>query len=59
MDGEKFVANIMIQNLDDLNWDINANGGIDLEKMTKIFPLDGMTLAGKVKADIQTKGKIS
>ena len=59
MDGEKFVANMTIQNLDDYNWDIKVNGGVDLEKMTKIFPLDGMTLAGKVKADIQTKGKMS
>ena len=59
MDGEKFVASMIIQNLDDYNWDIKANGGVDLEKMTKIFPIDGMTLAGKVKADIQTKGKMS
>ncbi|MEQ8425372.1 MAG: AsmA-like C-terminal region-containing protein, partial [Cyclobacteriaceae bacterium] len=59
MDGEKFTANMVIQNLDDYNWDVKANGGIDLEKMTKIFPLEGMTLAGKVNADIQTKGKMS
>lgn len=59
MDGEKFVADMTIQNLDDYNWDVRANGGIDLEKMTKIFPIEGMTLAGKVKADIQTKGKMS
>lgn len=59
MDGEKFVANMNIQNLDDYNWDIKANGGLDLEKMTKIFPMEGMTLVGKVKADIQTKGKMS
>lgn len=59
MDGEKFIANMIIQNLDDYNWDIKANGGIDLEKMTKIFPIEGMTLAGKVNADIQTKGKMS
>ena len=59
MDGEKFVADMTIQNLDDYNWDIKANGGVDLEKMTKIFPLEGMTLAGKVKADLQTKGKMS
>lgn len=59
MDGEKFVANMNIQNLDDYTWDVKANGGLDLEKMTKIFPIEGMSLAGKVKADIQTKGKMS
>lgn len=59
MDGEKFNADLVVQNLDDYTWDLNANGGIDLEKMTKVFPVDGMTLAGKVKADIHTKGKYS
>ncbi len=59
MDGEKFVADMIIKNLDDYNWDVKVNGGIDLEKMTKIFPIEGMTLAGKVKADIQTRGKMS
>src|SRR6185436_5103543 len=59
MDGEKFDADLLLQNLDDYTWDVKAKGGVDLEKITKIFPLEGMTLAGKVKADIQTKGKMS
>lgn len=59
MEGEKFTADLLLQNLDDYTWDLKANGGIDIEKMTKIFPVEGMTLAGKVKADIQTKGKYS
>jgi uncharacterized protein involved in outer membrane biogenesis len=59
LDGEKLHADLVLQNLDDYNWDLKANGGIDLEKITKIFPLEGMQLAGKVKADIQTKGKYS
>ncbi len=59
MDGERFVADMHIQNLDDYTWDVKANGGIDLEKMTKIFPIEGMSLAGKVMANIQTKGKMS
>ncbi len=59
MDGEKFTADLLIQNLDDYTWDLKANGGIDIEKMTKIFPLEGMSLAGKVKANIETKGKYS
>ncbi len=59
LDGEKLNANLILQNLDDYNWDLKAKGGVDLEKITKIFPLEGMTLAGKVKADIETKGKYS
>lgn len=59
LDGEKFTADVLLQNLNDINWDVKANGGIDLEKMTKVFALEGMTLAGKVKADLETKGKLS
>jgi hypothetical protein len=59
LDGERFTADLVLQNLEDYTWDLKANGGIDLEKITKIFPLEGMTVAGKVKADLQTKGKMS
>jgi hypothetical protein len=59
MDGEKFAASLLLQNLDDYNWDLKANGGVDIEKMMKIFPVEGMTLAGKVKANLETKGKMS
>jgi hypothetical protein len=59
LDGEKLNADLHLENLDNYTWDLKLKGGIDLEKMTKIFPLEGMTLAGKVKADIVTKGKYS
>ncbi len=59
MDGEKLAATLHLENLDNYTWDLKLNGGIDLEKMTKVFPLEGMTLAGKVKANIETKGKYS
>lgn len=56
MDGEKLAADLILQNLDNYTWDLKVNGGVDLEKITKIFPMEGTTLAGKVKANIQTKG---
>jgi hypothetical protein len=59
LDGERVTAELLLQNLDDYTWDLKANGSLDLAKITKIFPIEGMTLAGKVKADIQTKGKYS
>jgi uncharacterized protein involved in outer membrane biogenesis len=59
MEGEKLTAVLLLENLDNYTWDLKVKGGIDLEKITKIFPIEGMTLAGKVKADIQTKGKYS
>ena len=59
MDSEKFAADLILRDLVDYTWDLKVNGGIDLEKITKVFPVDGMNLAGKVKADIATKGKYS
>jgi uncharacterized protein involved in outer membrane biogenesis len=59
MDGEEFHATLLLKNLDDYTWDAAAKGTVDLEKMTKLFPLEGMTLAGKLKADVSTKGKMS
>src|SRR5690606_21581871 len=56
MDGEQFTADLVLRDLDNYKWDLKANGGIDLEKITKIFPIEGMTLAGKVKANLQTRG---
>ena len=57
--GRRFTGDLLLQNLEDYNWDLKAKGGIDLEKITRIFPVEGMTLTGKVNADIQTKGKYS
>lgn len=59
MDGEKLAADLRIENLDNYTWDLKVNGGIDLEKITKVFPLEGITMAGKIKANLQTKGKYS
>jgi hypothetical protein len=59
LDGEKLNADLHLENLDNYTWDLKVKGGIDLEKMTKVFPIKDMTLAGKVKADIKTSGKYS
>jgi hypothetical protein len=59
LEEERFTADLLLSNLDDYTWDVKANGGVDLEKITKIFPLEGMTLAGQIKADLKTQGKMS
>jgi hypothetical protein len=59
LEGEPLHANAYIENFDDYTYDVQVKGTADLTKMTKIYPLEGMTLTGKVKADIATKGKMS
>ncbi len=59
LEGEPLEAKAYVENLDDYTWDIKVKGAADLTKMTKIYPLEGMSLTGRIAADIETKGKMS
>ncbi len=59
LDGESFNADVLFKNLDNYQWDIKAGGGIDLAKITSIFPLEGMELAGHIVANLETKGDMA
>ncbi|MES2734049.1 MAG: AsmA-like C-terminal region-containing protein [Bacteroidota bacterium] len=59
LEDEPLQASAYVENLDDYTYDVKVKGAADLTKMTKIYPLAGMTLTGRVVADITTKGKMS
>jgi uncharacterized protein involved in outer membrane biogenesis len=59
MDGEPFAANLYLKDLDNYNWDLAANGTLDLEKIAMIMELQGMDLKGRIVADIKTQGRMS
>jgi hypothetical protein len=59
LDGEPLEGRVAIQNLDKPAFDARIKGVIDLTKITKIFPLEDMTLSGRINADIATKGKMT
>lgn len=59
LEGERIDAKLDFANLDDYTYNLDIKGSADLEKITKIFPLEGMKLAGKIAADIKTAGKMS
>jgi len=59
LENEKLEGKAYIENLDNYTWDVSLKGGLDIEKLMKVYPMEGMKLAGKIKADIQTKGKMS
>ncbi len=59
LDGEKVEGSLTLKDLVNYTWDAKVKGIIDLEKITKIFPLDSMQLSGKIKADITSKGQYS
>lgn len=59
LDGEELSGRLMVKNLNDYTWDVALNGNVDLEKLTKIYPLEGMEISGQIAADIETKGSMS
>lgn len=59
LDGEPFTAHAFIEDFSDYAYDVDAKGVIDLTKITKIYPISGMKLAGRINADIKTKGRMS
>lgn len=59
VDGERLSANLKFKNLDDYTWDFGFNGNADLEKISKIVPLQGMTLRGKIEATLASAGQMS
>lgn len=59
MDKEEFHSDILFNNLVNYTWKITASGGVDLQKITAIFPLEGMELAGLIKANLETSGDMA
>ena len=56
MDGERFQANLDFSNLVNYTWKATVKGGLDLEKITQIFPQDGMEVKGHILADLSSAG---
>ncbi|MEZ4772818.1 MAG: AsmA-like C-terminal region-containing protein [Bacteroidia bacterium] len=60
LDGEQITGKAHIVNFDDPNYLVEAAGKLDLEKLMQIYPIDSMTLTGKLIVDqFSTKGKYS
>ncbi|XOV92508.1 MAG: AsmA-like C-terminal region-containing protein [Bacteroidota bacterium] len=59
LDGEKLTSSLIFRDFEDYYWDFKLNGGVDLEKVTKIIPLEGMELKGKITAALNTSGRMS
>lgn len=59
VDGEPIQMVAKFQDFSNLKYDVALKGILDLTKITKIYPLDGMSLAGRIKADITTKGNMA
>ncbi|MEM6642450.1 MAG: AsmA-like C-terminal region-containing protein [Bacteroidota bacterium] len=59
VDGEELQAYLKFKNLEDYTWDFGADGSLDLEKITKIVPLEDMDLRGKLNIALKSAGSMS
>ena len=59
LEGEPLDGRLTAQNLAAPVFDANVNGTVDLTKITKIFPLAGMTVAGRVAGNIAAAGNMA
>jgi hypothetical protein len=59
LEGEPLAGRVYVKGIDKPIFDADVNGTVDLTKITKIFPLEGMKLTGRIQGDIKTKGKMA
>ena len=59
LEGEPLEGRLTAHNIDQPVFDTNVRGTVDLTKITKIFPLEGMTVTGRVAGDIAAKGNMA
>ncbi|MCS6824074.1 MAG: outer membrane integrity protein [Cytophagaceae bacterium] len=56
---DPFSATAKVVNFEDPNYWVAIKGVIDLIKINKLFPIEGTTMEGIIKADVYTKGIMS
>ena len=59
LDGEPFDMKGSIRDLTDYAYDLDIDGLIDFEKLTKLYPIPGVSLTGSMDVDVETSGKLS
>lgn len=58
-EGKPFTLRADFSNFDDVAYDLDAKGEIDLAKLYQVFAIRGLDLKGFIKADVHFKGKQS
>lgn len=56
---DPFAGSITLEDLNDYKWDVDVEGTLDLTTISKIIELEGMEVAGRIVADIHTRGRMS
>ena len=59
LEGEPLEGRLTAHNINQPVFDANVNGTVDLTKITKIFPLQGLTVTGRVSGNIAAAGNMA
>jgi hypothetical protein len=56
LEEEKISGKMKVMDFDQLIWDGEIIGAVDLKKILAIFPMEGLQMEGSIQADLQTRG---
>ncbi len=59
LEEEPFEISGNVSDFENYLYDLKIKGVIDIEKITKIYPVSGMNFSGIIDTDIETRGKVS
>ncbi len=59
LDGQPFEAKLDLKNPENFAWDATVKGQVDLEKLFKIYPVEGVAAKGVIDADLQSSGTMA
>jgi AsmA protein len=59
LEGEPFLIRGTVSDLNTYNYDLQIRGRVDLEKLTAIYPVNGIKLKGIIHSNIKSQGKLS
>lgn len=59
LDKEPIDMKLEVTHFEDPQFVLDLNGKLDLEKLMKLFPIEGTEMAGKIEMALSTKGKQS
>ena len=59
LEGEPLDGRLAAHNINSPIFDANVKGTVDLTKITKIFPLQGMTVTGRVSGNVAAAGNMA
>ncbi len=57
IDKDRFTANATVNNFDSPSWNLNAQGALNLDVISKIEPTTDFTIGGIIRANINSQGR--